>query len=154
MNIAIPLHVLSFVVWIGGMFFAYLALRPVAAKLLEPPLRLQLWAGVFARFFPWVWAAVILLLVTGLWMIFSVYGGFAGVALHIHLMFAIGLVMMAIFAFVYFVPYRALRGAVAGQDWPRGGRALASIRRLVGINTVLGLINVAIASGGVYWLAG
>jgi uncharacterized membrane protein len=87
-------------------------------------------------------------------MIFSVYGGFAGVALHIHLMFAIGLVMMAIFAFVYFVPYRALRGAVAGQDWPQGGRALASIRRLVGINTVLGLINVAIASGGVYWLAG
>ena len=37
MAIAIPLHLLAAVIWVGGMFFAYMALRPVAASLLEPP---------------------------------------------------------------------------------------------------------------------
>lgn len=39
MPLAITLHVLSAVVWVGGMFFAWMALRPVAASLLEPPPR-------------------------------------------------------------------------------------------------------------------
>ena len=75
MALALALHVLSAVIWVGGMFFAYMALRPVAAELLEPPARLRLWRGVFANFFVWVSAAVVLLLITGLWMIFGVYGG-------------------------------------------------------------------------------
>ncbi len=37
-----------------------------------------LWCHTLSRFFRWVWAAVILLLVTGYWMIFSVFGGMAG----------------------------------------------------------------------------
>ena len=55
MPIAITLHLLAAVVWVGGMFFAYVALRPVAASLLPPPLRLPLWSQTVARFFPWVW---------------------------------------------------------------------------------------------------
>ncbi len=152
MNIAIPLHVLSVVIWVGGMFFAHQCLRPVAVEVLEPPLRLRLWRGVFARFFPWVWVAVTAILVSGLWMIFSVYGGMRGVALHVHIMFGLGLVMMAIFVYVFLVPYRLLKMAVTAEDWPAGGRALARIRKLVGINLVLGLITVGVATGGVYWL--
>ncbi len=65
MAVAIVLHVLSSVLWVGGMFFAYMALRPVAAATLEPPQRLTLWAGVFGRFFPWVWTSIVVLLVNG-----------------------------------------------------------------------------------------
>ena len=46
MAIAIALHLLAAVIWVGGMFFAYMALRPAAASLLEPPLRLPLWSQV------------------------------------------------------------------------------------------------------------
>jgi len=152
MNLAIPLHVLSVVIWVGGMFFAHMCLRPVAAGQLEPPQRLPLWAGVFGRFFPWVWVAVLLILVTGFWMIFSVYGGMAGVALHVHVMTALGSVMAGVFFFIYFVPYRSLKAAVAAQDWPAGGRALARIRALVTFNLILGLITTAVATGGVYWM--
>ncbi len=152
MNFAIPLHVLSVVVWVGGMFFAHQCLRPVAAGQLEPPLRLRLWVGVFGRFFPWVWACVLIILASGLWMIFSVYGGMGGVALHVHLMFGMGLVMMGVFFYVFLVPYRALKMAVGAEDWPEGGRELAKIRRLVGFNLLLGLATVAVASGGMYWL--
>ena len=68
MSIALSLHVLAIVVWVGGMFFAHQALRPAAVSTLEPPLRLQLWVATFKRFFPWVWVCVIIVLATGLWM--------------------------------------------------------------------------------------
>ena len=150
MSIAIGLHVLSAVIWVGGMFFAYVCLRPVAAGLLEPPERLALWAGVFGRFFPWVWVAVVLLLASGFWMILARFGGFGSVGLYVHLMLALGIVMMLLFMHVYFAPYRRLRSAVAIQDWPTGGSALAQIRLLVGINTLLGILVTLIGAGGLY----
>ena len=68
MTIALFLHVISDVIWIGGMFLAYVAVRPAAIEALEPPQRLRLWTGIFRRFFPWVWASVMLILATGFGM--------------------------------------------------------------------------------------
>ncbi|HPE59418.1 MAG TPA: CopD family protein [Thiolinea sp.] len=152
MSIAIALHVLAVVIWVGGMFFAYVCLRPVAATQLEPPQRLSLWQGVFAHFFPWVWACVALILGSGYWIIFGLYGGMATTPVFIHIMQGLGLVMMAIFAHVFFAPYRRLRRAVAEQRWPDGGKALNHIRQLVGLNLALGLITVIVATAGRYLL--
>ena len=113
MSLAVTLHVLFVTIWVGGMFFAHQCLRPVAAAQLEPPQRLPLWVGVFGRFFPWVWGSVLTILLSGLWVIFFVYGGFKGLALYVHIMFALGLIMMGIFTFLYFTPYRLLKAAVA-----------------------------------------
>ncbi len=142
------LHLLAVVVWVGGMFFAYLCLRPVAAALFEPPQRLALWAGVFGRFFPWVWLAVALILASGLSMISVI--GWHGAPMHWHLMLTIGIVMMMIFAHLYFSPYRRLGRALAAADWPGAGAALNQIRKMVGINLALGTVNIAIASLGAY----
>jgi uncharacterized membrane protein len=150
MAIALMLHILAAVVWVGGMFFAYMVLRPVAANRLEPPARLALWAGVFGRFFPWVFGTIGILLASGFWMVYAVFGGFGGVGLHVHLMLWLGIVMMLIFLHVFFAPFRRLKDAVATEDWPAGGRQLASIRVLIGINLAIGLLVVAIASGGRY----
>ncbi len=150
MPIAITLHLLAAVIWVGGMFFAYMALRPVAATLLEPPLRLPLWSQTFARFFPWVWAAVVALPASGYWMILGPFQGFANVGVHIHIMQVTGWAMVAIFLHVYFAPYQRLRQAVAAADFAAAGRALAQIRRLVGVNLVLGIITVTVATGGAY----
>ena len=151
MTISIALHLLAAVVWVGGMFFAHQALRPAAAGVLEPPHRLQLWVQVFKRFFLWVWLSVILLLATGYWMLFSYFGGFAGAAMHIHIMHGAGLVMVAIYLHVFFAPYRRLRHAVIVQDYAEGGKQLAQIRKLVGLNLLIGLSVVAIASAGRYF---
>ncbi|MDO9239917.1 MAG: hypothetical protein Q7U30_07875, partial [Methylicorpusculum sp.] len=86
MSLAITLHLLATVIWVGGMFFAYMALRPVAAQLLEVPMRLTLWAQVFERFFPYVWGSIIILLLTGLWITFSVLGGMGSAGMHVHTM--------------------------------------------------------------------
>lgn len=142
MRVTLFLHLLASTVWVGGMFFAHFALRP-SALALEPASRLPLWVSVFQRFFPAVWAAVILLLSTGYWIIFRV-GGFAVAPLYMHLMSGIGVVMAAIFMYIYFVPYPRLRLAAAATDWPAAAAHLARIRRLVGINLTLGLISLAV----------
>jgi uncharacterized membrane protein len=149
-GMALLLHVWSAVIWVGGMFFAWMVLRPVVAGQLEASERLRLWDGVFRRFFPWVYAAIAVLLATGYWMVLSFLGGFDQVGLHVHLMHWSGYLMILIFLHVYFAPFRRLRAAVSGADWPDGSRQLAKIRRLVGINLLVGLLVVAVASGGRY----
>ncbi len=69
MTIAISLHILAAIVWIGGMFFAVMVLRPAAGEL-EPKDRLPLWGRTFKKFLPWVWMAILILLITGYWMVF------------------------------------------------------------------------------------
>ena len=141
-NFLVMLHVLAVIIWVGGMLFAHMQLRPVAANLLEPPVRLTLWVGVFGRFFPWVWASIIVILVTGFWII-SLYGGFKGLGMHINVMMAVGIVMMFLFLHVFFAPYKRLKQAVAAEDWPTAAAKLAQIRTLIGINMLLGVLTVA-----------
>lgn len=144
---SLVLHILSAVVWVGGMFFAYMFLRPAASQL-EPPSRLQLWVVVFQKFFPFVWLALLFLPLTGYMMIFEVWGGMGATPLYVHLMNILGTVMILIFLHVYFAPFKRLKEAVIKKDWPEGGRNLNIIRKLVGLNTIIGLLVIIIASAG------
>ena len=139
-------HLAGVALWVGGMFFAWMCLRPVASSQLEPPARLRLWAGVFARFFPWVWAAVLAIVLSGLVTLLG--AGFKQSPPYWHVMFLLGLVMAGIFAYVVFVPYAQLQRAVAAQGWPAGGQALGRIRQLVGVNLLLGALTIAVATLG------
>ena len=125
------------------MFFAWMCLRPVAAVNFEPPARLKLWVDVFARFFPWVWACVFAILLSGLTTLVAT--GMSHAPLHWHVMLMLGLIMSAIFVYVFMGPYSQLRGAVSGQNWPSGAKALGKIRHLIGINLLLGLVTIAVA---------
>lgn len=148
LGIALALHVLGAVVWVGGMFFAHMVLRR-SAGVLAPAVRLPLWGRVFPRFFYWVWIAVAALLATGFGMI-AALGGFGGIGAYVHLMLAIGLAMTAIFGHIYFAPYQRFRRAVAAEDWETAETNIRQIRFLVTVNLVLGLVTVVIGSGGRY----
>jgi len=144
MIIAKFLHVLGFTIWVGGMFFAYMALRPVAATRLEPPQRLSLWEGVFGKFFPWVWLCVATILASGLYMMAQL----GKPPMYVSAMFGLGIIMMMLFAHVFFAPFKRLKRAVAAQDWQAGGAALGQIRMLVGINLSLGLVTIVVGTLG------
>ena len=148
--VALILHSLSAVVWVGGMFFALLVLRPATGPL-EPGPRLELWSRVLNRFFAWVIAAIVLLLASGYGVIFGVYGGFRGIPLHIQIMQGIGIILMLVFFHLYFAPWRRFRAALARQDYPAAGQQLAQIRAIVTVNLILGLITVAVGGSGRYW---
>lgn len=140
------LHLTAVAIWVGGMFFAYMALRPAASKL-EPALRLPLWGASLSHFFRWVWLSVVLILFTGLHMFFTL-GGFIGAPRRVHIMFGLGVLMMLIFGHVYFSPYRRLKRYVALKDWPQAGAALNQIRRLVATNLLIGMVIIAVATLG------
>jgi uncharacterized membrane protein len=144
--LSIALHQLATLVWVGGMFFAHVALRPVANGLLDPPLRLLLMGGVLGRFFPWVWLSIALLWGTGLWIFLGAMGAKAGE--HVYLMMAIALVMTVLFVYLWFVPFRHLKGAVTSADWPAAGTRLARIRQIILTNLILGLITAVAGSAG------
>ncbi|HHJ16303.1 MAG TPA: hypothetical protein ENJ80_06355 [Gammaproteobacteria bacterium] len=150
-SLAIALHALSAVIWVGGMFFAHQVLRPVAVAQFEPPQRLKLWVGVFKRFFPWVWLTVLLLPLSGYWMIFKLFGGMASVGLYVHIMQGLGWVMILLYMHLYFGPFRRLKDAVITEQWPEAGKHLNQIRQIVGTNLLIGLVVIAVAAGGRYF---
>ncbi len=148
--LAITFHLLAAVIWVGGMFFAYMALRP-AAGVLEPPMRLTLWSRTFKRFFPWVWLSAITLFATGFWLI-KLYGGMGAVGPHVHIMLLIAIIMMLMFMHVFFAPHKRLGRAVENQDWAAAAKDLNQIRLLISINLMLGLLVTVVGSAGQYYL--
>ena len=149
-TVGLILHSLAAAVWVGGMFFALLVLRPATGPL-EPGPRLELWSRVLDRFFRWVIAAIVLLLLSGYGMVFGVFSGFRGTGLHVHLMQGIGIIMMLLFFHLYFAPWRRFRAALVRQDYPAAAGQLNQIRIIVIVNLVLGLLTVAVGSSGRYW---
>lgn len=145
---AIPysLHLLAALIWVGGMFFAWMILRPAAVSSLEAPARLTLWAEVLRRFFLWVWLAVVLLPISGVGLLHLRFAGFAGAPKYVQIMMGLYIAMLALFLRVQLLQLPPLRQAIAAQDWPAGGVALGRIRQLVGYNLLLGLALTAIAA--------
>ena len=139
------LHVLSLIVWIGGMVFAHFFLRPAVAQL-EPPVRLRLMHDVLGRFFRAVLVASLLTLASGIWMLGRVAkqavqsGGSFQMPLSWTTMAVLGVVMVAIFMHIRFALYKRLGRSVVAANWSAGGAALAQIRNWVAINLGLGVL--------------
>ena len=143
------LHVLSIVVWIGGMVFAHFFLRPAVAQL-EPPVRLRLMRDVLGRFFQAVLVASLLAMVSGVWMLGRAAkqvvqaGGSFEMPLAWTVMAVLGVAMVAIFMHIRFALYKRLDRAVTASDWPTSAAALAQIRNWVATNLGLGLLVLVV----------
>ena len=139
------LHVLSIIVWIGGMVFVHFFLRPAVAQL-EPPVRLRLMHDVLGRFFRAVLVASLLTLASGVWMLGRVAkqvvqsAGSFEMPLAWTIMAVLGVAMVAIFMYIRFVLYKRFGRSVAAAEWTAGGAALAQIRNWVSINLGLGVL--------------
>lgn len=132
------LHVAAAILWMGGMAFMVLALRPALGPV-EPPLRLRVLREVLRRFFIVVATSIAVLLATGAWLMAGVSGAPPGW----HAMAALGGVMMLIFAHIFFAPWKRLRAAVASEQWPAAGAAAGQIALLAKVNLGLGWLAIA-----------
>jgi uncharacterized membrane protein len=147
------IHLLSIIVWIGGMVFAHFFLRPAVAKL-EAPERVRLMHDVLGRFFNAVLISAALVLATGTWMIGRMARQMvqAGVKFNMPIewmvMALLGVVMVAIFGHIRFALYKRLTNAMTAAAWPAGGAALESIRLWVTVNLVIGVVIVAVTLFG------
>ena len=141
MAFGIAIHALAAVVWVGGMFFAYVVLRP-SLSVLEPIQRIALHTQVFRRFFLVVWHAMPLILLSGFAVLFGFYGGPAFVGWNVHVMMLLGLIMSAIFLLIVFGPYARFRRTT---DRTTAAASIDRIRKLIGVNLVLGLVTIVVA---------
>ncbi|MCK6252208.1 CopD family protein [Pseudomonas fragi] len=144
--LAYSLHVLAALIWVGGMFFAWMILRPAAVKALEGPARLKLWVEVFQRFFVWVWIAVVILPISGVGLLQMRFNGFETAPRYVQIMMGLYIVMTALFIRIQSLQLPELRKAVEAQAWADGAAVMGRIRRLVGCNLIVGLVLVAIAA--------
>lgn len=148
------LHLLAIIVWIGGMVFAHFFLRPVLGAF-EPAVRVRLMHAVLGRFFSAVLVAIVVTLVSGLWMIGNVAkqvvqaGSPFSMPLEWTVMATLGVVMMLIFGHIRFALYKRLDRAVQAADWPAGAAALAQIRFSVQVNLGLGILIVLVTLLGI-----
>ncbi|HDR8964991.1 hypothetical protein WJ07_15350 [Burkholderia vietnamiensis] len=140
--VALFLHLLAVAVWVGGMVFAHFCLRPALSDL-TPQLRLPLIEGVFGRFFNWVSGAVLVILLSGGYLL-TAFGG-AHATWPLHAMAGLGVVMMLIFGHIRFALFPRIRRAVQAQNWPDGARAVNAVRLLVVVNLVLGVVTIGVA---------
>jgi len=148
--LSLALHALASAIWVGGMFFAYVVLRPSVGPLATAD-RQALWQRVFSGFFPWVIASIVALLASGYWLLFVTYGGFGGAGVHIHVMHLTGLLMFLLFFHLFFVPWKRYQRALAADDAEGAGRWLGQIRLIIAINLGLGLLTIAIGASGRFW---
>jgi uncharacterized membrane protein len=137
----LALHVLCAVIWVGGMFFAYVVLRP-SMSVLEPIQRIALHTQIYRRFFLVVWHAMPLILLSGFVVLFGFYGGMEFVGWNVHLMMLLGLIMSAVFLLIFFGPYARFRRTT---DRTVAAASIDRIRKLIGINLVLCIVTVVVA---------
>lgn len=144
------IHLLSLFVWVGGMIFSHYFLRKPLATLPSAQ-RFPLLYHVLRRFFNAVSVSVVLVLLTGLWMIGRTAKQMSrsGIAFEAPwswtAMALLGLIMMAIFVYIRVAPYRKLGRAVKTSDWTRAAAALTTIRQWVAVNMGLGIAVTVIA---------
>ena len=142
------LHLVAAIVWMGGMTFMLVALRPAALEVLEPQVRARLIGAVWRRFFSVVLVAIAVLLLTGGHMYASAFkaaqSSSAGVPMGWNLMVCIGIIMVLLFGHIYFAGFGKFKRALAVQQWPVAAQAAAQINRLVIVNFVLGWLAIAV----------
>ena len=147
------IHLLSVIVWLGGMFFALYCLRPAAA-VLDPPARVAVMRAALGRFLNTVVAAAALVLISGTWLIgtasrVSVNAGIGfNMPIDWHVMVTLGVLMIVIFGYVRFALYPQLQEHEAAKAWPAAAQVLGRIRTLVTVNLALGVVIVVVTRVG------
>ena len=137
----LAVHVLCAVIWVGGMFFAYVVLRP-SLTVLEPIQRIALHTQIFRRFFLIVWHVMPLILLSGFAALFGLFGGPATAPWNISVMMLLGLIMSAVFLLIVFGPYARFRRST---DRATIVASMDRIRKLITVNLVLGIVTVVVA---------
>jgi len=140
-RVFVLIHLAAVIVWIAACFSPISACGPVAAAQLPPPQRLPLLAAVLGRFFTLVGWALLLLWAAARPHLAGRRRDSGQLVCHGRNRCRddgdLGVIVLRF--------HSRMVAAVAVQDWPAAGAAMNSIRQLVLVNLVLGVVTVAVA---------
>lgn len=142
LKIALFLHVLSAIFWIGGMLFLVAVIAPYLKTLSDPKAKSQIFQVVGKQYRKWGWVAIITLLVTGPFMLLTMYPDYSiyspstgfGLALTIKLTL-VTIIVLSAFVHDFFIGPKA-----------RNSPKISSIARIFGrANLIIALVIVVFA---------
>lgn len=148
-------HLLSVILWIGGMMYARYFLGPAAAKL-DSQTRACLMRDTLGRFFRVVSYALAITLVSGLWMTGRVakMAIVAGTSFSLPItwaaMMGLGFIMAGFFVLIRYSLYTRLVRQVEASDWQGAEQSLLTLRNWLGANLAIGLLIVLTMGIGPY----
>lgn len=137
------IHLLSVVLWVGGMAFIMLVLRS-GLLTIEPTTRVKVQGALFRRFFRTVWHVMPIAVISGLLLLILSYNH-QPMPWPVMVMQTGGILMAAIFVGMFMVPNRRLQAKLA--DGTATAEDLVPVRRLVLLNLAIGtIILICVAS--------
>jgi len=123
------LHLFFAIVWVGGMVYSLLFLRPSLREIAQEEQRGKFLKQVFSKFFLAVWLSIIVLFLTGMSLWHGYRKDFSDNPLFHIKLFLFGL-MVIIFTYIYFFLFRRNK--------------LSHIPNLIGINLLLSILILLI----------
>ncbi len=137
------IHLLCVVLWVGGMAFLLITLRP-SMNAIDPSARLVLQGAVFRRFFRLVWQIMPLAIVSGLVLLVLSYSHQV-VPWEVMVMQTGGVVMAAIFIGMVLVPNKRFQAKLAAGTATAADAA--PVRRLLWVSlAIAAVILVCVAN--------
>lgn len=136
------LHVLSAIVWIGGMIAVRFAIHHSMQNIAEPRIKLERTLENLQRFFNIVLPFIIILLITALLLVFGI--GFKDTPLNkfIHVKESVWLVMTIIFIIVYIKRNQAQKAFEGGDMVTTKAKLMPIAQYFIPINILLGVLAV------------
>ncbi|WP_419770698.1 MAG: hypothetical protein ACNI3C_02625 [Candidatus Marinarcus sp.] len=141
-SIIVFLHVLSAIIWVGGMIAIRFAIHYSMQTIIEPKLKLERTLENLIRFFNIVIPIIAILLITALIMVFAI--DFKGTSLQfaIHIKESIWTIMTLVFIAIYIRRNKAEK-AFLEDDMVKTRAYLAPIAQwMIPLNIVLGCIAI------------
>lgn len=142
LSLVVFLHVISAVLWVGGMIAIRFAVHYSMQNIAEPRIKLARTLENLKRFFNMVIPAIIILLITAIILIITL--GFKGTPLYsiVIVKEAIWTVMTIVFISIYIKRNKAEKAFIAG-DFLGAKNLLAPIAKYyIPLNIVLGIIAI------------
>ena len=129
------LHVLSAIIWVGGMIAIRLAVHPTMQSIEEPKIKLGKTLALMGKFFNIVIPFIILILLTAIVMVFAM-----GSSMGVQIKEKIWIIMAANFTWMYLKRRKAQKFFEAG-DLVLAKASVALIPKLLlPLNIVLGIV--------------
>jgi uncharacterized membrane protein len=151
MTFVLPLHTLAVIVWLGGLFLLCVSFYP-GGRQLESAAALSLWHRILSRFFIWAWISMLLILVSGIAMIFLAFGGFSGVPSIHRWNMLLGIPAIVLYGYLYFVPWRHFSDAMSTNDRLTAERSIRRTRTIMVVILVLGIVASVVSVAGRYYI--
>jgi len=134
------LHVISAIIWVGGMIAIRLAVHPAMQNIEEPKVKMARTLEILRNFFSIVTIAVALIIVTA--VVMSVGMGFKGTDLSVivHVKEAIWLIMTLNFGVMIYRRNRAERAFLSGAMQEAKEMLEPLAKFMIPVNIILGIV--------------